>query len=129
MEARDFRDGDLRLLLELAQELWREAPREVECTFGQIAFWSAQLLHSDWAARLWFDGGRLVGWGWLTRGGELELQTRPSHGALLDEILDWGRSRRSSWWPRTTPTRSSGCGRTGSSPTRVSRGCGSIIAR
>jgi ribosomal protein S18 acetylase RimI-like enzyme len=93
VEERDFQDGDLRLLLGLTQELWRDAPDELECTFGQIAFWSAQLPHSDWAARLWFDGGRLVGWGWLTRGEELELQTRPSHVSLLDEILEWGRPK------------------------------------
>jgi hypothetical protein len=91
VHARDFRDGDLRLILELAQELWREEPREVECTFGQIAFWSAQLPHSDWTASLWFDGDRLVGWGWLTKKVELEFQVRPSHRELLDEILDWAR--------------------------------------
>src|SRR5205823_2127934 len=81
---------DLRLLLELVQELWRDDLDEVECTFGQIAFWSAQLPRSDWTARLWIDGGRLAGWGWLGNG-ELELQVRPSHAALLDEILDWAQ--------------------------------------
>jgi ribosomal protein S18 acetylase RimI-like enzyme len=93
VEERDFQDGDLRLLLELAQELWRDAQNELECTFGQIAFWSAQLPHSDWAARLWLDGGRLAGWGWLAKGDELELQVSPSHPQLLDEILEWGRPK------------------------------------
>jgi ribosomal protein S18 acetylase RimI-like enzyme len=91
MDERDFGDGDLRLLLEHTQELWRDDPDDLECTFGQIAFWSAQLPRSDWAARLWFDDGRLVAWGWLSRGEELEFQVRPSHGSLLDEILDWAR--------------------------------------
>jgi hypothetical protein len=91
VEAREFREGDLRLLLELAQELRRDAPEEVECDFGQIAFWSAQLPHDDWQARLWFDRRRLAGWGWLTKEVELEFQVRPSHRELLDEILDWAR--------------------------------------
>ena len=82
-------DGDLTAMLELEQQLWREDPALVECTFGQVAFWSAQLLQDDWVARLWFDGQKLVGWGWLTGGVELEWEVRPSHQALLDEILDW----------------------------------------
>jgi GNAT superfamily N-acetyltransferase len=90
MTARAFqRPDDLRLLLELEQELWRTSPDDVVCTFGQIAFWSAQLLHDDWEGRLWFDGERLAGWGWLTGGTELELQVRPTHRGLVDEILDW----------------------------------------
>jgi ribosomal protein S18 acetylase RimI-like enzyme len=91
VDARDFHEGDLSLLLELAQELWRDSPDEVECNFGQIAYWSAQLPQPDWTARLWFDGGLLAGWGWLTGGEELEFEVRPSHRPLLDEILEWGR--------------------------------------
>lgn len=78
-------------MLALEQELWREDPALVDCTFGQIAFWSAQLLHDDWQARLWFAEETLLGWGWLTKGEELEWEVRPTHQALLDEILDWGR--------------------------------------
>ena len=90
MTARAFRrPDDLRLLLELAQELWRTSRDDVDCTFGQIAFWSAQLPQADWDARLWFDGDELVGWGWLTGGTELELQARPTHRDVVDEILDW----------------------------------------
>ena len=91
IETRAFADGDLRLLLELEQELWRAGPDDVEHTFGEIAFWSQRLPQSDWEARLWFDEGVLVGWGWLLRGDELEAQVRPTHRALLDEILDWGK--------------------------------------
>ncbi len=80
---------DLRLLLELERELWQTAREHVDCTFGQIAFWSAQLTHSDWEGRLWFDADELVGWGWLTGGTELELQVRPGRGDVTDEILDW----------------------------------------
>ena len=91
MQARDSRDGDLQLLLELAQELWRQDPLCVTCNFGQIAFWSANLQHGEHRVRLWSENGELVGWGWLTRGVELEWQVRPELPELLDEILDWAR--------------------------------------
>jgi GNAT superfamily N-acetyltransferase len=90
MTSRDYVDGDLTAMLHLEQELWRDDPADVACTFGAIAFWSAQLLHGDWTARLWFDGDSLAGWGWLTGGTELTWEVRPRHRALLDEILDWG---------------------------------------
>ena len=41
--------------------------------------------------RLWHENGRLVGWGWVTGGTELEFDVRPSHRALLDEILAWAQ--------------------------------------
>jgi ribosomal protein S18 acetylase RimI-like enzyme len=91
MQARDSRDGDLQLLLELSQELWRQDPRCVTCNFGQIAFWSGNLVHGEHQVRLWSDGDELVGWGWLTRGVELEWQVRPERPELLDEILEWAR--------------------------------------
>jgi ribosomal protein S18 acetylase RimI-like enzyme len=84
--SREFRDGDLSLLLGLAQELW---PR-VRCTFGEIAFWSAQLPQADWEARLWFDGARLAGWGWLTGGEELAFD---GGADVVDEIVAWAQPR------------------------------------
>ena len=80
---------DLQLILGLAQEVWRDDPRKVTCTYGQIAWWSANIPHGESETRLWFDGERLVGWGWVTGGTELEFQVRPTHRELLDEILDW----------------------------------------
>jgi predicted N-acetyltransferase YhbS len=80
---------DLQEMLALSQELWREDPREVTCNHGQIAWWSANIPHGESEARLWHEDGRLVGWGWVTGGTELEFQVRPTHRALLDEILDW----------------------------------------
>jgi predicted N-acetyltransferase YhbS len=80
---------DLQELLALSQELWREDPREVTCNYGQIAWWSANIPHGETETRLWHEDGRLVGWGWVTGGSELEFQVRPSHRELLDEILDW----------------------------------------
>jgi hypothetical protein len=78
---------DLQRMLELAQELWCEDPRAVQCTYGRVAWWSANIPHGESKTRLWFDGEQLVGWGWVTGGTELEFQVRPTHRELLDEIL------------------------------------------
>ena len=91
MESRDFRDGDLRPLLELAQELWRADPASLSCTFGQIAFWSANIPHGEHRVHLWYEGDELAGWGWVTGDTELEWQVRPERPELLDEILDWAQ--------------------------------------
>jgi len=84
---------DLQLMLALAQELWRDDPANVQHTYGQVAWWSANIPHGETEARLWFEDGRLVGWGWITAGTELEFQVRPTHRDLLDEILDWAQPR------------------------------------
>ena len=80
---------DLQEMIRLSQEIWRDDPREVTCNYGQLAWWSANIPHGESESRLWREDGRLVGWGWVTGGTELEYQVRPSHRALLDEILDW----------------------------------------
>jgi ribosomal protein S18 acetylase RimI-like enzyme len=85
--SRSFRDGDLSLLAALAKELWPD----VQGTYGQVAWGASSIPHRDWEARLWFDGDTLAGWGWLTGETELEFEVRPTHRALLDEILEWGR--------------------------------------
>src|SRR4051794_35694538 len=79
--------SDLQEMLGLAQELWPDS----ECNYGQIAWWSANLPHGESEARLWHEDGRLVGWGWVTGGTELEFDVRPSHRPLLDEILEWAQ--------------------------------------
>jgi GNAT superfamily N-acetyltransferase len=78
---------DLEEILGLAQELWPDSG----CNYGQIAWWAANLPHGESDVRLWHKGGRLVGWGWVTKGTELEFDVRPSHRALLDEILEWAQ--------------------------------------
>jgi predicted N-acetyltransferase YhbS len=78
---------DLEAILELAQELWPDS----ECTYGQIAWWAATLPHGETEVRLWRDGGKLVGWGWLTGGTELEFDVRPGRRDVLEEILDWAQ--------------------------------------
>jgi ribosomal protein S18 acetylase RimI-like enzyme len=74
-------------ILRFAQELWPDSG----CNYGQIAWWAANLPHGETEIRLWHEDGRLVGWGWVTGGTELEFDVRPSHRALLDEILAWAR--------------------------------------
>lgn len=87
MGSRAFaRPHDLQLLLGLAQELWPD----VQCTFGELAWLSSSLAHDDWEGRLWLEGDTLLGWGVLTSGA-LEFQVRPTHRALLDEILEWAK--------------------------------------
>ena len=88
LRATELDGTDLGPLLALVQELWRENPRDVTCSYGQIAFWSAAVVHGEHDARAWYDGDRLDGWGWAT-GSELEWQVRPERPELLDEILDW----------------------------------------
>jgi ribosomal protein S18 acetylase RimI-like enzyme len=82
---------DLQAMLALEQELWRSHPRHVQATYGQLAWWSANLPHGETEARLWRDGDRLTGWGWTTGGTELEFQVRPEQRDLLDEILAWAQ--------------------------------------
>jgi GNAT superfamily N-acetyltransferase len=79
--------SDLEAILGLTQELWPDTG----CTYGQIAWWAASILHGEYEARLWHDGGALIGWGWLSGGTELEFDVRPSHREVLDEILDWAQ--------------------------------------
>jgi GNAT superfamily N-acetyltransferase len=79
--------SDLDAILELAQELWPDS----ECNYGQIAWWAASIPHGETEVRLWREDGRLVGWGWLTGGTELEFDVRPSHRHVLDEILEWAQ--------------------------------------
>lgn len=90
MTSREYAYGDLTAMLRREQELWHDDSSTVACTFGQVAFWSAQLLDDDWTARLRHERNSLVGWGWLTGGTELAWEVRPTHRTLLDKILDWG---------------------------------------
>jgi ribosomal protein S18 acetylase RimI-like enzyme len=85
--SRPYADGDLRLMLELVQELWPDGRHG----YG-YAFMAQQLPHDDWQARLWFDSDALVAWGWSTGGrnpGSLSYEFRPGYRELLEEMLDW----------------------------------------
>jgi hypothetical protein len=79
--------AELEPILGLAQELWPDG----ECTYSQIAWWAANIPHGETEVRVWRDGNRLVGWGWVTGGTELEFDVRPSHYHVLDQILEWAQ--------------------------------------
>jgi ribosomal protein S18 acetylase RimI-like enzyme len=82
---------DLGAMLDLACELWSDDSDAVGHPYGEVAWWAASIPHGETEARLWFDDGRLVGWGWVTGGTELEFEVRPSHRDLLAEILAWAQ--------------------------------------
>lgn len=85
--SRPYAPGDVRLMLEVVQNLWPHGRHGIG-----YAFMAQRLPYDDWDARLWFDGEMLVAWGWSTgwrspRG--LSYEFRPGYRALLDEMLDW----------------------------------------
>lgn len=92
IRSRAYEPGDLRLMLELVSELWPIGRHGIG-----YAFMAQRLPHDDWEARLWFDGDRLVAWGWSTgwripHG--LSYELRPGYEALLDELIEWAEPSR-----------------------------------
>jgi ribosomal protein S18 acetylase RimI-like enzyme len=80
---RAYRQGDLRLMLDVLSDVWPEGAHG----YG-YAFMAQQLPHDDWDARLWFEGETLVAWGWVTGRG-LSYEFRPGYRPLLEKILSW----------------------------------------
>jgi len=85
--SRGYEPGDVRLMLALLSEAWpsvRHGPG--------YAFMAQRLPYDDWEARLWFDGGKLVAWGWAVgwrRPRGLSYELRPGYEELLEEIVEW----------------------------------------
>lgn len=93
----------------LAQEVMGVRPELVngEATVGELAWgWAKDVdaLHGSWRHRLWFEGDRLVAWGWASlphrvarsdgdfldvRTANLIWQVHPDRPELLGEVLDW----------------------------------------
>jgi predicted N-acetyltransferase YhbS len=91
VEARDYRDGDLRELQRLVQEAWALVGPKNERHVGDVA-WAATHISGrepEWRRRLWEDGGRLVAYGWLFLPATLDWQLHPHRLELLDDVLDW----------------------------------------
>ncbi|MCX3061483.1 GNAT family N-acetyltransferase [Streptomyces beihaiensis] len=101
--------ADLRLMQDLAQRVAATWPELVnaDASYGELA-WNWGRGHAAegdcWRRRLWWRGGRLVGWGWaripyqvLRRDGvvrgvteaSLAHQVHPEHGEVVDEVIDW----------------------------------------
>lgn len=108
-DTQEFDPQDLRLMQGLAQEVEALRPEfaNADATMGELAWcWGKGVAdrRDSWRHRLWFESGRLVGWGWATlpyrvartdgkllEVGEASLawQTHPERPEVLDEIIDW----------------------------------------
>lgn len=87
IDSRPFREGDVRVMLDLISELWPNGRHSVG-----YAFMAQRLPYDDWEARLWFDDDRLVAWGWRTGWRSpvgLSYEFRLGYRALLEDMLDW----------------------------------------
>ncbi|GAA3566459.1 hypothetical protein GCM10022222_57920 [Amycolatopsis ultiminotia] len=100
---------ELRLMQGLAQEVTAVRPELVtaDASVGELAWVRAKdfdALHRFWRYRHWFDGDRLVAWGWVClphrvprgdgtfraeQAATLVWQVHPDRPELLTAILDW----------------------------------------
>lgn len=92
---------ELRLMQGLAQEVTALRPELLngDASVGELAWvWAKDfdVRGEHWRHRLWFDGGRLVAWGWVfpphereTAKSTLNWQVHPDRPELLHEILAW----------------------------------------
>ena len=93
MEARDYSGAaDLRLMQDLTAACWRLEGPFVIATIGDLPWWMYQHLDKldEARVRLWLEGGRCVGWGWVEGG--LIFMVHPQHRELLADVLDWADS-------------------------------------
>lgn len=101
--------ADVRLMQGLAQRVTATRPDLVnaDASVGELA-WNWGRGHAaegaHWPRWLWFAGGDLVAWGWVTlprrvrladgtardvTGAYLAHQVHPDHAALVDEVIGW----------------------------------------
>jgi GNAT superfamily N-acetyltransferase len=101
--------ADVRLMQGLAQRVTAVRPDLVnsDASYGELAWiWGKgqAAAGATWPRRLWFSGGELVAWAWLTlprrvrrndgsvkdvTGAYLAYQVHPDHPELVDEVIDW----------------------------------------
>ena len=89
---------DLRAMQAAVTRSWLSPRRPlVSCTIGDLAWWFARGEPGvDWSRliRIWTDGARTVGWGWLSGQAELEWFVatdveEADERRIRVEILDW----------------------------------------
>jgi ribosomal protein S18 acetylase RimI-like enzyme len=80
----------------LAQEVFAINPALMhsDTTFGELAWVYGKDHHAqgtDWRHRFWYDGDKVVAWGWIQLGKTAQLVqlVHPGRPEILDEILDW----------------------------------------
>lgn len=80
--------ADLREMQLLAQRLWSPKSRWHP---GELAWLRLDHIgrEAGWRTSLWYDGDRLVAWGWVKLPGHLDLHLDPAHPELAEEILRW----------------------------------------
>jgi len=76
----------------LAQTIWREAPKMIDMTMGELAYQGGMARSAPPTAtqlRLWMSGGECLGWGWFFPPDTLEYAVHPDSRSLLVEVFDW----------------------------------------
>src|ERR1041385_5647603 len=76
----------------LAQTIWREAPKMIDMTMGELAYQGGMARSAPPTAtqlRLWMSGGDCLGWGWFFPPDTLEYAVHPDSRSLLVEVFDW----------------------------------------
>lgn len=77
---------------QLAQVIWREAPRSLDLTMAELAYQGGIAASSPSDAsthRLWMHGDDCRAWAWFSRPGSLEWAVHPASPDLLHEVMDW----------------------------------------
>lgn len=77
---------------ELAQRIWRVAPRHLDMTVAELAYQGGMGASNTADAsrhRLWRSDGRCHAWGWYFPPGTLEWAVEPTSKHLLPDVLDW----------------------------------------
>jgi GNAT superfamily N-acetyltransferase len=84
--------SELRKMQELAQAIWREAPRSLDVTMAELAYQGglgASNTDDTSTHRLWLVGAACRAWAWYFPPGNLEWAVHPGSPELLDEVVDW----------------------------------------
>jgi GNAT superfamily N-acetyltransferase len=100
--------SELRKMQELAQAIWRDAPRSLDLTIAELAYqggMGASKSVDTSTHRLWLDGDICRAWAWYFPPSGLEWAVHPSSPDLLDEIVDWLEQEAAPGVPLTTTVR------------------------
>jgi GNAT superfamily N-acetyltransferase len=102
--------SELRKLQELAQAIWRDAPRSLDSTMAELAYQGgigASNVADTSTHRLWLEGDTCRAWAWHFPPAALEWAVHPSSPELLDEVVDWFEGQAARGVALTTSVRDS----------------------